>query len=68
MKYTRIFDIKITTPSEGSRREVPLAVVNNWDDLRNLLYSLLALPTEIDYINIIITPLEVEPEEAEEAE
>jgi len=67
MRYARVFDVKITTPAEGSRREVPLAVINNWDDLKNLLYSLLALPTEIDYINIIITPLEVEPFEEEQA-
>jgi len=67
MKCMRIFDIKITTPSEGSRREVPLAVVNSWDDLKNLLYALLALPTEIDYINIIITPLTIEAEEEEQA-
>jgi hypothetical protein len=63
----RIFDIKITTPSEGSRREVPLVVINDWDDLKNLLYSLLVTPTEIDFINIIITPLDLEPEEEEQA-
>jgi len=67
MRYVRVFDIKITTPAESSRREVPLVVINNWDDLKNLLYALLALPTEIDYINIIITPLEVEPSEEEQA-
>ena len=67
MKCMRIFDIKITTPAEGSRREVPLAVINSWDDLKNLLYALLALPTEIDYINIIITPLTIEAEEEEQA-
>jgi hypothetical protein len=66
MKYTRVFDVKITTPAEGSRREVPLAIVNSWDALNDLLFALLVSPTSVEYINIIITPLEVEPEEEEQ--
>lgn len=61
---TRIFDVKITTPAEGgSRREVPLVVISSFDDLKNLLYSLLVASTTLDYINIIITPLELSEEE-----
>jgi hypothetical protein len=56
----RVFDIRITTPSEGTRREVPLLTTSDWDNLKNLLYSLLVAPTSVDFINIVITPLEMD--------
>jgi hypothetical protein len=55
----RVFDVKITTTNEGSRREVPLLTTSDWDNLKNLLYSLLVSPEEIDFVTVIITPLEV---------
>jgi hypothetical protein len=59
----RMYDIRITTSNEGTEKEIPLVVMDDWDDLKNLLYSLLILPLETDFISVIITPLETEDKE-----
>jgi hypothetical protein len=67
MKKAIVYDIRIRARSKRGISEVNLGIAENWDGLKTVLYSLLEVirPDALD--SIVITPLEVQIEEQEQA-
>jgi len=67
MKKAIVYDIRIRARSKRGLFEVNLGIAENWDGLKTVLFSLLEVikPDALD--SIVITPLEVEVEQQEQA-
>jgi len=61
----KMYNISLTTVIDGKEKNIDIGVAENWDSLKQFLYSLLEGLSLTDVQSITITMLNVEDDESE---
>jgi hypothetical protein len=67
MKTATVYHVTIKMPMKGQMTEISLGYTEDWETLKDLLYALLFSLRGTEFDSLIITPLEVEAEQQEQA-